>query len=53
MQEVAPQEKELMKALTDPELVACMIANVKVTAPGATKLKQAQKKGKKASNKKE
>ncbi|KAG0577183.1 hypothetical protein KC19_5G137000 [Ceratodon purpureus] len=53
MQEVSPREKELMKAMTDPEMVACMIGNVKVTAPGSTKLKQAQKKGKKASSKKE
>jgi len=53
MQEIIPREKELMKAMTDPEMVACMIGNVKVTAPGSTKLKQAQKKGKKASSKKE
>lgn len=53
MQEITTREKELMKAMTDPELAACMIGNVKVTAPGSTKLKQAQKKGKKASNKKE
>ena len=50
---ITSREKELMKAMTDPELVACMIGNVKVTAPGSTKLKQAQKKGKKASSKKE
>lgn len=53
MQEVIPREKELMKAMTDPEMVACMIGNVKVTAPGSTKIKQAMKKGKKASSKKE
>lgn len=53
MQEVAAREKELMKAVTDPELAACMIGNVKVTAPGLTKMKQTQKKGKKASSKKD
>jgi hypothetical protein len=53
MQEVGVREKELMKAITDAELVACMIGNVKITAPGLTKLKQSQKKGKKASSKKD
>lgn len=45
--EVTPREKELIKAMTDPELAAAMIGNVKVTAPGLTKMKQSQKKGKK------
>ncbi|GFZ21643.1 zinc knuckle (CCHC-type) family protein [Actinidia rufa] len=40
-------EKELMKACTDPELVAALIGNVKITAAGLTQLKQKQKKGKK------
>lgn len=35
-----------MKACTDPELVAAMIGNSKITAPGLTQLKQKQKKGK-------
>lgn len=43
------REKELMKACTDPELVAAIIGNAKITAPGLTQLKQKQKqKGKKA-----
>ncbi|CAM6100258.1 unnamed protein product [Calypogeia fissa] len=42
--EVTAREKELMKAVTDPELVACMIGNAKVTAPGLSKLKQQTKK---------
>lgn len=49
MQEATSREKELMKAITDPELVAAIIGNVKVTAPGLTQLKQQQKKGKKTS----
>ncbi|KAL0367832.1 UNVERIFIED_CONTAM: Nuclear export mediator factor NEMF [Sesamum radiatum] len=43
------REKELMKACTDPELVAAIIGNVKVSAAGLTQLKQKQKKNKKAS----
>ncbi|VAI14095.1 unnamed protein product [Triticum turgidum subsp. durum] len=43
------REKELMKACTDPELVAAIVGNAKITAPGLTQLKQKQKqKGKKA-----
>nr|CAD1816868.1 unnamed protein product [Ananas comosus var. bracteatus] len=49
MPEVTNREKELMKACTDPELVAAIIGNVKITAPGLTQLKQKQKKGKKSS----
>ncbi|XP_052204575.1 uncharacterized protein LOC127809650 isoform X2 [Diospyros lotus] len=45
--EATSREKELMKACTDPELVAAIIGNVKVTAAGLTQLKQKQKKGKK------
>ncbi|KAJ4822904.1 hypothetical protein Tsubulata_037852 [Turnera subulata] len=52
MPEASAREKELMKACTDPELVAAIIGNVKVTAAGITQLKQKQKKGKK-SNKEE
>jgi hypothetical protein len=48
MPEATRQEKELMKAVQDPDLVAVMLGNVKVTAPGLTKMKQTQKKGKKA-----
>ena len=51
MPEASFREKELMKACTDPELVAAMIGNSKITAAGLTQLKQKQKKGKKASNK--
>lgn len=49
MPEVTNREKELMKACTDPELVAAIVGNAKITAPGLTQLKQKQKKGKKSS----
>ncbi|KAJ7534886.1 hypothetical protein O6H91_12G008600 [Diphasiastrum complanatum] len=52
LQEVTQREKELIKAITEPELVASMIGNVKVAAPGLTKLQQQHKKGKKASHNK-
>ncbi|XP_058196212.1 uncharacterized protein LOC131312467 isoform X1 [Rhododendron vialii] len=47
--EALNREKELMKACTDPELVAAIVGNVKITAAGLTQLKQKQKqkKGKK------
>ncbi|KAJ0980565.1 hypothetical protein J5N97_008820 [Dioscorea zingiberensis] len=48
MSDVTNREKELMKACTDPELVAAIIGNAKITAPGLTQLKQKQKKGKKS-----
>ncbi|XVE82322.1 hypothetical protein DITRI_Ditri15bG0139000 [Diplodiscus trichospermus] len=48
MPEASSREKELMKACTDPELVAAIIGNVKITAAGLTQLKQKQKKGKKS-----
>ncbi|KAA8531178.1 hypothetical protein F0562_005908 [Nyssa sinensis] len=51
MPEATTREKELMKACTDPELVAAIIGNVKITAAGLTQLKQKQKKGKKTNNK--
>lgn len=47
MPEAAGREKELMKACTDPELVAAIVGNVKVTAAGLTQMKQKQKKNKK------
>ncbi|XP_068662040.1 uncharacterized protein [Aristolochia californica] len=47
--EVTTREKELMKACTDPELVAAIVGNVKITAAGLNQLKQKQKKGKKSS----
>lgn len=53
MPEASSREKELMKACTDPELVAAIIGNVKITAAGLTQLKQKQKKGKKSSGKQE
>ncbi|RYR12520.1 hypothetical protein Ahy_B04g070039 isoform A [Arachis hypogaea] len=51
MSEATNREKELMKACTDPELVAAFIGNVKISAAGLTQLKQKQKKGKKSSKK--
>ncbi|KAE8730968.1 hypothetical protein F3Y22_tig00002841pilonHSYRG00092 [Hibiscus syriacus] len=51
MAEASSREKELMKACTDPELVAAIVGNVKITAAGLTQLKQKQKKSKKSSNK--
>lgn len=51
MPEATSREKELMKACTDPELVAAMIGNSKITAAGLSQLKQKQKKGKKAASK--
>lgn len=53
MAEATPREKELMKACTDPELVAAMVGNVKITAAGLTQLKQKQKQSKKKASKKE
>uniref|UniRef100_A0A7N1A1J9 CCHC-type domain-containing protein n=1 Tax=Kalanchoe fedtschenkoi TaxID=63787 RepID=A0A7N1A1J9_KALFE len=51
MPEATIREKELMKACTDPELVAAIIGNVKITAAGLSQLKQKQKKSKKSSRK--
>ena len=51
MPEATQREKELMKACTDPELVAAIVGNVKVSAAGLTQLKQKQKKVKKAASK--
>ncbi|GAQ88109.1 hypothetical protein KFL_004010015 [Klebsormidium nitens] len=53
MPEATRREKELMKAVQDPDLVAVMLGNAKVTAPGLTKMKQTQKKGRKASAQKQ
>lgn len=47
MPDATVREKELMKACTDPELVAAIIGNVKITAAGLSQLKQKQKKVKK------
>ncbi|KAL1803663.1 hypothetical protein ACET3Z_032310 [Daucus carota] len=52
MPDATQREKELMKACTDPELVAAIIGNVKVSATGLSQLKQKEKKGKKASRQK-
>ncbi|OVA16712.1 zinc finger protein [Macleaya cordata] len=49
MPEATNREKELMKACTDPELMAALVGNVKITTAGLTQLKQKQKKGKKTS----
>nr|GEW13837.1 nuclear export mediator factor NEMF [Tanacetum cinerariifolium] len=51
MSEASQREKELMKACTDPELMAAIIGNVKISAAGLSQLKQKQKKGKKAASK--
>ena len=48
MSEASVREKELMKACTDPELMAALVGNVKITAAGLTQLKRKQKKGKKS-----
>lgn len=48
MSEATSREKELMKACTDPELVAAIVGNVKVSAAGLTQLKQKTKKNKKS-----
>ncbi|XP_075104545.1 uncharacterized protein LOC107781168 [Nicotiana tabacum] len=48
MPEATSREKELMKACTDPELVAAVKGNVKITSAGLTQLKQKQKKSKKS-----
>lgn len=47
MPDATSREKELMKACTDPELVAAIVGNAKFTAAGLAQLKQKQKKGKK------
>lgn len=52
MPEATNREKELMKACTDPELVAALIGNVKITAAGLSLLKQKQKKSNKSSKRK-
>ena len=46
MKECTPTEKALMRALTDPEMVAIMIGDVKLSMPGLYQA-QRQKKGKK------
>lgn len=48
MTEATSREKELMKACTDPELVAAILGNVKVSAAGLAQLKQKTKKNKKS-----
>jgi len=46
MPEATGTEKELMKECIDPELVAAIVGNAKITAAGLAQLKQKQKKGK-------
>jgi hypothetical protein len=41
-------EKSLMKALTDPEMVAIMIGDVKLSTPGLQQIKTSQRGQKKA-----
>ncbi len=47
--ECLANEKNLLKGLTDPEMVAIMIGDVKVSTPGLQKVQRGQKK--KANNK--
>ncbi|KAG5190531.1 hypothetical protein JKP88DRAFT_352683 [Tribonema minus] len=47
-----PREKELIKALTDPEMVAVMLGDVKISTPGLQAVKGAQKRNQKAKAKK-
>lgn len=49
--EASTREKELMKVCTDPELVAAIVGNVKISAAGLSQLKQKQKKSKKGGGK--
>lgn len=51
MPDASTREKELMKACTDPELVAAIVGNVKIAAAGLSQLKQKQKKSKKTTRK--
>jgi len=46
--EVLPRERDLMRAVPDAELVACMVGTVKISASGLQALKVASKKAKKA-----
>lgn len=46
--EATPREKELMRAVTDPELVQGMIGNVQLSMPGLQKIKQSAKQSKKS-----
>ena len=49
--DVVCREKVLLKAISDNEHIASILANVKISMPGMTKLKQEQKKSKKSSKK--
>lgn len=42
------RERDLMRAVPDAELVACMVGTVKISAAGLQQLKVASKKAKKA-----
>lgn len=46
--EVLPRERDLMRAVPDAELVACMVGTVKISASGLQQMKAASKKAKKA-----
>ena len=46
-----PHEKALLKGLTDPEMVAIMLGDVKVSVPGLQSALQQKKKEKKAASK--
>jgi hypothetical protein len=46
--EVLPRERDLMRAVPDAEVVACMVGTVKISASGLQQLKLASKKAKKA-----
>ncbi len=40
-------EKTLVKALNDPEMIAVMMSDVKISVPGMQKIQREQKKAKK------
>ena len=44
--ELTPREKELLGAVLETEVIAAMVGNVKLSMPGLTKLKTAERKGK-------
>ena len=46
---VTSREKDLIKNMSDPEMVTQMVGNCKISLPGMQKLKQESKKQKKRS----
>lgn len=45
--DIAPREKELMKAVPDTDMINTFVGTVKISMPGLVKLKQDQRKSKK------